>query len=313
MLLRQFPNLQWLKAQAEKGFHEARLPDGRVVPVQGWPTVVLNVQTREVLRDNIKGPLSLFVNLSGESHATAGKHRARVDSSTYFLSNNEQYYTLEVDADAPVELFNIHFGQEFAPQVAAAFTKGTSAALESPETNGQATHFYNQLYPRTAEFNQLVKGLANHPNINSNALLREEYLGNIMALLLKEHQQLQQHIEQLPAVRVAVREEVYQRLARAVDYMHSHYEADLSLDELAAVACLSKFHFLRLFRAAYNLTPSRYLQALRLEKARVLLRTTQLAVSEVSLATGFGHPNAFIRAFGKAHGCSPGQFRAQVA
>ena len=183
----------------------------------------------------MKGPLSLFVNLSGESHATAGKHRARVDSSTYFLSNNEQYYTLEVDADAPVELFNIHFGQEFAPQVAAAFTKGTSAALESPETNGQATHFYNQLYPRTAEFNQLVKGLANHPNINSNALLREEYLGNIMALLLKEHQQLQQHIEQLPAVRVAVREEVYQRLARAVDYMHSHYEADLSLDELAAV------------------------------------------------------------------------------
>ncbi len=313
MILRAFPNLQWLKSEAEKGFNEARLPDGRVVPVQGWPSVILNVTTTNALRDNIKGPLSLFVNLSGESYATAGKHRARVDASTYFVSNADQYYSLEVDATKPVELFNIHFGQAFGGQVLDAMSNNTHAALNSPEVASANPNFHNRLYARSAQFNTIVQELARNPELSSNGLLREEHLAGLMTELLAAQANVARTTENLPSMRHAVREEVYARLALAVDYMHSHYECALSLDELAMVACFSKFHFLRLFRAAYGTTPARFLQRLRLEKARHLLLTSTLLVADIAAATGFGHPNAFIRAFSRAEGVSPNRFRLLAA
>jgi AraC-like DNA-binding protein len=66
-------------------------------------------------------------------------------------------------------------------------------------------------------------------------------------------------------------DDVFGRLCRARDYLHTNHAAPLTLDELARQAALSRYHFLRLFRDAFGATPRQYLIGVRLERAKALL------------------------------------------
>ncbi|QNK01365.1 helix-turn-helix domain-containing protein [Dyella telluris] len=101
------------------------------------------------------------------------------------------------------------------------------------------------------------------------------------------------------------------RLKRVLDLIELRFAETLSLSELAAQACLSEFHFSRLFRAATGLSPYRYVTHRRVEAAEQLLANTQAPQLEIALETGFGSQANFIRVFRKLTGMTPGQFRAQ--
>ena len=96
-----------------------------------------------------------------------------------------------------------------------------------------------------------------------------------------------------------------------IDYMHAHLDADLDLDRLAAVAAMSKFHFVRAFRDATGLTPHRYLTMLRMRRAAGLLHTTRQSVRQVAVASGYQSPSRFAAAFRREHGVPPGSFRSR--
>src|SRR4051812_20782388 len=116
MVHTEFPNLQWLKSQAEQSFAARKAWNGRVLAKKGWPTVILNVKTNNAYRDNIRGPLSVFSNIRGESVVEASKRRVKVKEGFFFVTNHDEYYTLQVD-QRNTETFNIHFGEYFADQV----------------------------------------------------------------------------------------------------------------------------------------------------------------------------------------------------
>ncbi|MET7325201.1 GlxA family transcriptional regulator [Streptomyces sp. NPDC005549] len=92
-------------------------------------------------------------------------------------------------------------------------------------------------------------------------------------------------------------------------WITEHPGADLSVESLAARASLSPRHFARAFRAETGTTPGRYVDRVRLEHARRLLEDTGDGVEEVSRASGYGTPEAMRRAFLKALGASPAEYR----
>lgn len=99
------------------------------------------------------------------------------------------------------------------------------------------------------------------------------------------------------------------RLKRVLDFIEARLADDISLDDLAAEACLSPFHFSRLFRDATGLSPHRYLTDRRVQAAREKLAVGRSSLVEVALDTGFGSQANFIRVFRRATGLTPGQFR----
>lgn len=99
------------------------------------------------------------------------------------------------------------------------------------------------------------------------------------------------------------------RLRRVLDYIAAHAERDISLAELAAVACVSVYHFSRMFRAAVGVTPQRYLRELYLKRAKDLLADGQLCLAQIALATHFSSQASFTRAFTREVGMSPGEYR----
>jgi len=93
------------------------------------------------------------------------------------------------------------------------------------------------------------------------------------------------------------------------DYVASRLEAEISLDDMAAVANLSRFHFARAFKKSVGEPPYAYVLRQRIERAKMLLKSTKMQVNEVATLTGFKTASHFVRAFQQAVGTSPGSFR----
>ncbi len=103
------------------------------------------------------------------------------------------------------------------------------------------------------------------------------------------------------------------RVRRVVDYMRAHVGRRIELDELAAVAGVSRFHLVRLFRAATGESPHRFLLGLRIERAARLLASAELSIAAVADACGFADQAHMTRRFRAAKGATPGAFRAALS
>ena len=99
------------------------------------------------------------------------------------------------------------------------------------------------------------------------------------------------------------------RLNRAIEFMLSNLDAEISLDEIAVEAGVSKFHFGKLFRRQVGVTPVRFLFNERLDKAAKLLVSTNLSIKEVAVQNGFKNLAHFSRSFRERHRASPREFR----
>jgi AraC-like DNA-binding protein len=102
---------------------------------------------------------------------------------------------------------------------------------------------------------------------------------------------------------------VLERLNRARKFIDVCYDLPLNLDEISSHACFSRYHFLRLFRQAFNKTPHQYLVERRIERAKELLRGDDLRVTDVCFEVGFQSLGSFSSLFHKSVGHPPITFR----
>jgi AraC family transcriptional regulator len=99
---------------------------------------------------------------------------------------------------------------------------------------------------------------------------------------------------------------------RALDLMQARLSEDISLDELAAEAQLSPFHFARMFKQSVGVPPRVYLTRLRVEKACELLEHSDLPITEIALEVGYSSNQVLARVFAKHMRVTPSEFRRTV-
>jgi len=106
--------------------------------------------------------------------------------------------------------------------------------------------------------------------------------------------------------------DVIQRLSRAREFIDHCYDHPLNLDQISSKACFSRYHFLRLFRQAFNKTPHQYLIERRIEKAKELLGTEDIRVTDICFEVGFQSLGSFSSLFHKCVGHPPIAYREQI-
>ncbi len=100
------------------------------------------------------------------------------------------------------------------------------------------------------------------------------------------------------------------RMNRTMNFARAHMEDSLSLDRLAAVACLSKYHFARVFQHHFGETPIEFRQRIRLERAAgQLAYTTGRSITDIALESGFASSQSFSRSFRSRFGMAPRSFK----
>ena len=101
-------------------------------------------------------------------------------------------------------------------------------------------------------------------------------------------------------------------LLRAKDFVDARYAEEISVEDLAAVAGLSRAHFSRMFTKTFGESPRAYLQSRRLERAAALLRYTDRSVAEICVMVGLQSIGSFTTSFARVFGKPPAAYRASM-
>lgn len=100
----------------------------------------------------------------------------------------------------------------------------------------------------------------------------------------------------------------HKSLDTVATYIMEHFDQTLHLDELSKMATLSVFHFSRIFKQKYGLTPHQFQMRYRIEKAKELLMYSPLTITSIAEKVGYGSVFAFSKAFKQIEGVSPRKF-----
>jgi AraC-like DNA-binding protein len=111
---------------------------------------------------------------------------------------------------------------------------------------------------------------------------------------------------------IAEASDVYHRLCRARTLIDHSYNHPLSLEQISSAACFSRYHFLRLFRQTFHKTPHQYLIEKRIEKAKELLQSERLRVTDICFEVGFQSLGSFSSLFRKYVGHPPVAYRERI-
>ncbi|QGQ94304.1 methylphosphotriester-DNA--protein-cysteine methyltransferase family protein [Paenibacillus psychroresistens] len=135
---------------------------------------------------------------------------------------------------------------------------------------------------------------------------------------LKEHVHIFNHIDQAlaenfrPCKRCkpdGLKQPNEEWITQIIEWIEAHYMETLTLDKLAELFHGSPYHLHRTFKRIKGLTPSEYIQKIRMEKAMQLLKTTQQNVMEIGVAVGIPNAAHFATLFQKNAGLSPSKYR----
>ena len=155
---------------------------------------------------------------------------------------------------------------------------------------------------------EIYGGDSKHPE----ALLLTQSMELLVRHLLCWHSDLSRHRQQA-ALAVGAHPLAPRHLARVLDYIEVNIADDIALADLAALVGVSKYNFIRSFRAATQQTPYAYLVDRRLARAVAALRYSMRSVARIGRDAGFKSTPGFSNVFKKHFGVSPSEFRARSA
>jgi len=208
----------------------------------------------------------------------------------------------------------VFFEARLAREVGESLRTPAAVLLDKPEGHPTAPfRMVERLYPHDDAVTPVRHAirLAVREGITPLVWL-EEQLHVLLNRLLEVQRGFDPEVVRLPAVRRSTRVETYRRLSRARDFIEASLADPIGLAEMAQVACLSRHHFLRVFRQAFGVTPHRHLTNRRLDRAREILAQTDAPVREVCLAVGFESLGSFSHSFRRRFGISPRGLRRAV-
>lgn len=176
----------------------------------------------------------------------------------------------------------------------------------------QEVTFFTHTFPVTGPLTQILLRFQHltqgkHPaGINFHSLFFDA-----MSEMVIHAGKVRREMLAISSVKATTREELYRRLTLAREYIHAKHTEELNLETLASEACLSPFHFLRLFKQAFGMTPHQYVLELRLEKARQVLHNLRndVPLARLALDCGFNDVSSFTKAYKRRFGVLPSQDR----
>jgi AraC family transcriptional regulator len=281
--------------------------------VWGKVSAVIDAQETDIQYVPFEQRLSIKACWGGEEQYFIDGRAVAVDDDNYLIFNDRRTYSSVIRSVRPVRSFSIFFRPGFAEEVLGGMLTPQDRILDrSGDTQRRSVEFAEHLRPHDRLVTPVLKYIAFHvqQGVDDEAWY-EEQLSFLLERMLASHRRTAHAVQSLAASRPGKRQELYRRLNWGRDYIHSNYQRPITIDDMASAACLSKYHFIRLFHALAGATPYRYLQQKRVAAAQRLLSTTRLTHVEIAEQVGFDHRSTMFRQIRRLTGRSGRQWRSQ--
>ena len=271
----------------------------------GTDNLVLHAKGTRHLVNDFPGPLSIKSVISGEVGWVVDGRNIVVDTQSFLVLGDGQKYSMNVDAQTPVETCCAFFRRGFVEQVTQDMTSPLQASIDEPQRQAPPLEFLSRFHTDpTGRILPSLRSLAARCSKQLQPSSFEEEFLVLSTELMKLYREITVQISRVPAAKASTREELFRRLQLAREYIHSKADQQVSLEEVARESCLSRYHLHRSFTRVFRRTPHAYLTALRLEKAQSLLQAGH-TVTDVCMEVGFTSVSSFSRLFRSHFGSSP--------
>ena len=255
--------------------------------------------------------LSIRTISDGYQHHKVNNKDYVLDKNQYLLINEGEEFNSEIMTNHPVEGLLVAFRTDDIGGLIDLVIRSENSLLDDPfvirnKDIKLETQKMNMSDRLDSLFHLLKKDITSDDQLS---LYYEEFFHQMLKQVLNDHLQIEKKIADLKYKKDNTKQEIYYRLRQAREYIDGHIHQDVSLRKLSRVATLSPFHLLRNFQEFYNVSPHKYLVSKRLQKAKFLLKDTNLNLEEVANAVGFKNKSSFGRLFKSEEKQSPMTFR----
>jgi AraC family transcriptional regulator len=250
--------------------------------------------------------LSIKSAWGGPERYHVGRRTVAVDDDTYLVLNDQRTYASTLESRELVHSFSIFFRPGLAEETLGALRQGAERALETGgEAPAKPVEFSEHLHPHDRLVSPLLRYISAQVDTGlEDEMWYEEQFSYLLERMLRAHDEDLAAVDSLGMVRTATRREIHRRIGWSTDFVHTWYMRPLGIGDLAKAATLSRYHFIRLFRAIHGVTPFAYLQRKRAAVAARLLRSTALGQEEVARRVGFESRSTMFRHLRRHEGAS---------
>lgn len=284
--------------------------NGRDIKSIVWTNLLMNCSETSFQKRVDETSLTLITNIQGEALCELDGRSYKICPSAFLIINPFQRLEYTIDNKEGTETANIHFNYRFAQNLYNYFTESDKYLLDNTEETKDNTLplFFNELYYK----NNVISKLIEQSLLSVEEYCFDEKLAEIGVQLFLNHQEFRKKLQSIKSRKPSTQKELYQRISKAKDIIFNSYQQPLSIEGLSREVCISKYHFTRLFKDIYGVSPYQFLKTVRIEKAKELL-AKDYSIQEITDKIGFFESNSFINAFKACTNSYPTEFRNTIS
>lgn len=251
----------------------------------------------------------------GVKFVTKGVERYRVNKQlytvregNYLLVNGEKEASVEISSQQHVKGMCFQVSDGLISQVVASF-KAPDTPFSDQELSSffLGTNFLENKY--AAQSNALgIKLMDLHRQVLTKELfedqIQEEFFFELASAIVTDQIGVFKELQNIKSVKEDTKRDLFRRLNQGREYIDGCFEKSITIEQIAQFAGMSEFHFFRLFRQTFGLSPYQYLTKKRFERAIYLL-SQGLPISDVAIESGFSSIHSFSKSFKRVYGVSP--------
>lgn len=263
----------------------------------GRESAVISATARRAEYADFEQLLSIKAVFGGVEEYFIDGRRVAVDDDTFLILNAGRRYGSRIHALRPVHSFSIFFRPGIAEEVLSVLRQSTETLLDNPPDGSLfKAEFDERLREHDSSVTPALAAIRQSLECDTPDELRlDEQLHTLLGRMLDTEHHLRKESEVIPSAKPATRRELHRRLGLAKTFMHTCFREAIGLRQMAAAAHLSPFHFLRLFKIAFGITPSAFLNRKRTMEAMRLLRHSSWTMTEIAVNVGFGSRTSLFR------------------
>jgi AraC-like DNA-binding protein len=272
--------------------------------------VIVHARSSHVYYGEHWGTFTIKTAFGGEENYFSSGCRYRVNDKSFLIINKGCEYSSLIDSVSPVESLALFFTTSFTAEIFHYINSRDKELLDNPLYYKNYTPDFD-IYTNSSavilERLYMVRKLLKDASIDAHKLdyLMRDIFERILSYKISEAK----FVTGIPLLSLSAKKELYKRLGRVKDYIHSNYSDNISINNLAELACLCPHHLVRRFKKFYGITPHQYLTRVRIDSSKNLLVTGSMPVSEICSLAGFESVSSFSTLFSRHTGLSPLKYR----
>lgn len=241
--------------------------------------------------------------LSGNETYFIGKNKYKLSNNQYIIGNSSTQSIVEINSDIPVWGLCIDISESVLNEVLKYHINNYQGFIEFLTTDKILVNKYNFDY---SKLGKLIRTI--HYQMNSEAdvspLFQKELFYKLAEQIIFDQKEVFEYYEKLKFKKQETNQELFKKLFESKNWLAKHFTNEMDVEKISSEFCISQYHFIRLFKSLFNITPYQYMLQQRLNHCKSLILQGQ-SIADKSINYGFSDLPSFSKAFKKQFGIPP--------